>query len=395
MNMKARRNRSRGRSNSVVMLLDNHFGPDLRVQREVELLAGSGMEVTILAWDRRIDPKPVSVQLPSGVRVIRVHVPAAPGGGVRTVKALLRFSTRTLWRHSYVVREAAVIVVHDIYLLPLGALLRRLFRVRLVYDAHEDFVLTQRGYYPNRLVELIERAENALARRAAAIVVPGTVRRQRWIDAGFAPPIVLANIGPISAVDGVGPEPDPEWDLVYCGRLAEIRRPDVLVELARMRPDLQIAVAGVGPAATKLAASAEELPNLSFVGWVDDPKSLLRKARAVYYGLDPDEPYADSACPNNLYLAIRAQRPLIFYCGGEPRKIATQYKIGIQIRPDVTELGQAVDTVTGGKVEWEFAKAWAAIDSSETGRDYVHAIQGAMMATDVGKREQFGDAVAR
>lgn len=393
--MKARRDRSGGRSKSVVMLLDNHFGPDLRVQREVELLAGSGMDVTILAWDRRIDPKQISVPLPSGVRVIRVHVPAPPGGGVRTVRALLRFITRTLWRHSHVFRGAAVIVVHDIYLLPLGTLLRRLFRVPLVYDAHEDFVLIQRGYYPNWLVDMIERAESALARRAAAIVVPGTVRRQRWIDAGFAPPIVLANIGPSSAVDGVGPEPDVEWDLVYCGRLADIRRPDVLVELARARPDLQIAVAGVGPAATEVAAGAEELPNLSFMGWVDDPSSLLRKGHAIYYGLDPDEPYADSACPNNLYLAIRARRPLIFFCGGEPRRVATQYKIGIQIRPDVAELGQAVDMVTGGNVEWEFAQAWSAIESSETGREYVHGIQAAMMAADAGKGEHFGDAIAR
>jgi glycosyltransferase involved in cell wall biosynthesis len=379
---------------SVVMLLDNHFGPDLRVLREVELLAASGLDVTILAWDRRVERKPISVQLPPRVQVMRVHVPAPPGRGVRTAGPLFRFSTRVLRRHLQVLREAAVIVVHDIYLLPLVALLCRLLRVPLVYDAHEDFALTQLGYYPDRLVQMIERAESLLARSAAAIVVPGRVRQQRWTDAGFSPPIVLANIGPMSGVDGAGSDPEVDWDLVYCGRLADIRRPDLLVELARTRPDLRIAVAGAGSAASKVAERAGTLPNLSFMGWVEDPESLLRRARAVYYGLDPAEPYADSACPNNLYLAIRAERPLIFFCGGEPRQLATQYKIGIHIRPDVGELGRAVDAVASGNIQWEFARAWAAIESSETGRQYVEAIHAAIRAAGVSKRENLSGANA-
>ncbi|MCW2967229.1 MAG: hypothetical protein JWM71_1001, partial [Solirubrobacteraceae bacterium] len=39
----------------VTMLLDNHYGPDRRVERETELLSAAGHEIDILAWDRRPD----------------------------------------------------------------------------------------------------------------------------------------------------------------------------------------------------------------------------------------------------------------------------------------------------------------------------------------------------
>ena len=37
----------------VVMLLDNHYGPDRRVKLESEILMARGMRVRIVSWDRR------------------------------------------------------------------------------------------------------------------------------------------------------------------------------------------------------------------------------------------------------------------------------------------------------------------------------------------------------
>jgi glycosyltransferase involved in cell wall biosynthesis len=360
-----------GTPSRIVMLLDNHFGPDRRVLREVELLAATGQPVTIIAWDRRTEAGPISASLPTKVEVIRVHAPARPGAGARTLRALAHFYGRIIREHRGLLRRAALLVVHDLYLLPLGVFLRRLLGVRLAYDAHEDFALMEGGRLPEWGLRAIAGLETALARRAALIVVPGRIRQKRWVSAGFPPPVVLANTG--TRRHAVG-RTDPEWDLVYCGLIDDSRRPDLLLELAKARPDLRIAIAGDGRAARRVAEQSRGLTNLRFLGWIDDPEALLERARAIYYGLDPENPYAVAACPNNLYQAIRARRPLIFFCSGEPAELASRFRIGMRVRPEVQELALALDAMAADGNSWEFDAAWKAVDKFDAGREYIQAV---------------------
>ena len=101
---------------------------------------------------------------------------------------------------------------------------------------------------------------------------------------------------------------DAWYDVAYCGHLAEIRRVDLLIEAARLSPQLRVVIAGEGRTSTRIAREASALPNVNFVGWTDRPDEVLASARVVYYGLDPAWPYAAKACPNTLYQAIRLHR---------------------------------------------------------------------------------------
>jgi hypothetical protein len=361
------------------MLLDNHFAPDRRVLREIQLLAARDIEVTILAWDRRTAPDRVVPDLPEGIQLRRINVMAPPGGGRRTLLALMRFAWQA-WRMSAaLLHEVDLLIVHDIYLLPLGVALSRRWDMPFAYDAHEDFVMMESGRLPAWFTKAAAAMESMLARRSALVVVPGQVRRQRWIDAGFPPPVVLANTGvPSSEVDESEANSDVTWDIVYCGLLDASRRPDLLVELARRRPDLRVAVAGAGRAADSVRDAARSLENLSFIGWTDNPRAVLRRSRSVYYGLDPSNSYSDGACPNNLSQAIRAQRPLIFFCGGEAAEMADRFHIGLRVSANVEALAAAVDTVIGNTAEWDFAAAAKAIAAADSGREYLDAICGAL-----------------
>jgi hypothetical protein len=364
------------RAGQIVMLLDNHYGPDRRVHREIELLADAEVGTTILGWDRRARPADSQPTLPADARLVRVHVPAPPGGGLRTLRSLVRFAARVSLEHGRELAEADVLVVHDIYLLPLAVALQLRYRKPLIYDAHEDFARMEASRLPRGLLTVINAFESTLARRAALIVVPGEVRMPRWHAAGFRNLVVVPNTGPSAARHENGADPTPVWDLVYCGLLDATRRLDLLVELARRRPDLRIAVAGSGRAEHSVAAAAEELPNFDFLGWTPEPQRVLAQAHAIYYGLDPADSYSELACPNNLYQAVSARRPLIFFCGGEPAALNERHRIGLRIEATVEDLESAVQRVHSGSDSWEFAGAEYALQMSNAGGEYAHAVTG-------------------
>ncbi len=356
------------------MLLDNHYSPDARVAFEIGLLTEAGISTRVVAWDRRsAPPGPQAASAPTE-DVVRFRVPAPSGGGRHTLVALTRFARR-VWRARRVLfSDVSLLVVHDIYLLPLGWTLARNLRLPLVYDAHEDFQRAETTIYPRAVLRLAAALEGRLARDAVAVVVPGASRIPRWRGALDEAPIVVPNFVQSEQVQPSAAP--PEWDLLYAGTISEARRPDLLVELARGRPDLRIAVAGGGRGAAWFEREAVALPNLEFLGWRTDVDELFERTRSVYYGLDPSHPYADVACPNTLYQALRHRKPLVFFCGGEPADVASEFRIGIRCAADVHALAEAVDTALAGS-SWEFDEAWQAVWRRADLSRYVDAVAAA------------------
>ncbi len=272
---------------SVSMLLDNHYGPDARVAFEIGLLRDAGISAKIVAWDRRANPAQTSGGLNDDL--VRFAVPAPSGGGWHTLLALARFGAR-VWRNRRALFEGtSLLMVHDIYLLPLGWALARDLDLPLIYDA---------------------------------------------------------------------------------------RRLDLLVELARRRPDIEIAIAGDGHGAAVIEQASADLPNLTYLGWQEHVDGLFELTRSVYYGLDPSHSYSEVACPNTLYQALRHRKPLVFFCGGEPAEVASEFTIGIRCAPSVTALVQAVDEVLASS-DWQFDTAWRALWDRADLSEFAEAIASA------------------
>jgi glycosyltransferase involved in cell wall biosynthesis len=241
----------------------------------------------------------------------------------------------------------------------LGWALARRVRLPFMYDAHEDFAQMEAGRRPTWVLRLVAAVENRLARSAVAVVVPGASRVTRWDGVLAKPPIILPNLVRRDR-PAIGRGAAAEWDLLYVGTVSEGRRPDILIELAHSRPDLQIAIAGRGRSIDYVSQAADKLPNLTYLGWRSDAEQLLARTKAIYYGLDPGHPYSDVACPNTLYQALLHRRPLIFFCGGEPAQLAKEFKIGIRCDPSVAAVSAAVDSCSG-ITDWEFDEAWRTV----------------------------------
>jgi glycosyltransferase involved in cell wall biosynthesis len=334
----------------IVLLVDNHHGPDRRAAWVSSAIRAAGATVRVVAWDRRVtpgsDPPP-----PAGEDVVRIHVPAQWGAGRGTVAAVGRFSALALRRRRELLAGADAVIAGDIYLLPLGRALAAAARVPLIYEAREDWAALEAARFPAGLRRAVTRAETALARGAAAVVVPGETRAARWRAVGVDP-VVLRNVG------NTAPRPAPtRWDVATAGLMAEQRRPDLFLALARRRPDLRFVVTGGGRLEREVRRGAEQSPNVDYLGWVDDVDAVLAASSVIVYGEDAATPYSALACPNTLYQAIRLRRPLVFYCGGEPAEAAARFKIGVRCPPEVEALSAAVDDARAGD-GWEFDAAW-------------------------------------
>jgi glycosyltransferase involved in cell wall biosynthesis len=363
---------------SIVMLLDNHYAPDPRVELESKLLMTEGeFRVRVVAWDRGSNPAG-NVDIEYGRHlesIIRLGVVAPPGGRALSVLRAARFAAR-VWRNAdFTIRDADLLVVHDVYLLPYAVLFSFLLRRPLIYDAHEEFAAMEATRYPRSVLAFVTRVETALARRAKAVIVPGQSRVSRWSRVGIYP-VVLPNIGQF---ENYADNRKPTWDIVYCGSLTPQRRTDLLVEVARAHPEVRIAVAGRGREAESLRQAGQELPNFDFLGWRDNPDSILAQGRAIYYGLDPDHPYSEKACPNTLYQALRLGKPLIYFCGGEPDELARNFNIGIKVAPNARAIWAALSELR----EWNCSNAdvaWAAVleASAVSHEEYLTALRSAL-----------------
>lgn len=360
------------------MLLDNEYAPDRRVEFEARLLRGEGIRVRIVAWDRRPGRAgECVVSEVDDVEVVRLRMPAPRGGGWRSLVAMVRFA-RAVWAdHRRLFADSDALIIHDIYVLPLGWLLSRRLRLPFVYDAHEEYARMEAGRYPAAFLRVATRAEDALARSACAVLVPGLSRTGRWTAAGFDRPLVLRNTGVARMVsDGRAPA---QWDLVHAGTLSGVRRLDIVLELARARPDLKIAICGRGKSQDAVAAAASELPNVDFLGWQTEVERVLAQSRAIYYGLDPHHPDAETACPNTLYQGLLHEKPLIYFCTGEIEEVAQQYRIGIRSSPSAEAVARAVDAIKRGDIRWDFRPARDAV-LSDDGRDAFLAAMRAVLA---------------
>jgi Glycosyl transferase 4-like domain/Glycosyl transferases group 1 len=358
------------------MLLDNHHGPDRRVDMEVEMLAEAGARVRVVAWDRRPEERPGEAEATgwrgAPVELVRVRVPAPAVGGLTSIRRAARFATRVWRSRGRLLEGADALVVHDIYLLPLGWALSLRTGLPLAYDAHEEFAPMEAGRYPDLVLRMVTRIETALARRARLVVVPGQTRIPRWTEVGIHP-LVVPNMG--RRVPRMKPS-EPSCDVAFCGGLSEQRRLDLLVALARARPDLRVAVAGEGRSEDWLKEAAAELPNLVFHGETSTPDEFLARARSVYYGLEATHPYAAKACPNTIYQAIRVGRPLIYLLAGEIDRFLADFRVGLRIEPDAGSFAHAVDQVRRDEDDWEFDAAWARLERDRASGAFARRVLG-------------------
>lgn len=180
-----------------------------RVSGQAKMLREAGHEVTILACDR--DGTHPTSEVLDGIAVERIRVPSGEmKGPFRQILPILVFYARAfrwLWRRSF-----DMLHCHNLDILPLGYLVRKVRRIHLLFDAHEP------NYYalwPERLrfmVRLMERIDRFFARRSDAVTVTNNYQVKKYREAKVRRVELIGNYpSPDLRVPDAGDKPAPEY----------------------------------------------------------------------------------------------------------------------------------------------------------------------------------------
>ena len=78
----------------IIILRSNPVNPDSRVEKEASTLSKAGYDVTIIAWDRASNHKPIMERVlcaGSSLPIIRMGFKASYGAGMKSIIPFLKF----------------------------------------------------------------------------------------------------------------------------------------------------------------------------------------------------------------------------------------------------------------------------------------------------------------
>jgi glycosyltransferase involved in cell wall biosynthesis len=176
-----------------VQVVLNAFTHDSRVLRECGTLASNGYRVVVFALHEELLPEREEMAFGT-VRRFRLRT---RGWSRRPVVQVLKYvecALRMVCRG--VAERPRVVQAHDLEALPIGFLIARLARARLVYDSHELWEdVTSVREYPPLLLRLLLFLERFLARRADAVItVSEGIARRMARQMQIRQPAVVRNV---------------------------------------------------------------------------------------------------------------------------------------------------------------------------------------------------------
>ncbi len=216
------------------MLLLDPYERDARVEKQAGTLTRAGFGVTLLAWNRF--GTSLEREVRDGTVIERVSVRSASGS---KWKSLLKLPALYWWFLRKGLRaDYDVLLVHELYLWPVGWLLRLIRRKKTIFDAHEPYAEQIVGILPAvaPFQEWLRRLEAFFARRADILmtVTPRMVTRYREMGVGRI--LYLPNL-PVCRALAVPPAAAPASDVLVIGRIGSITPRysgvEPLIELAK------------------------------------------------------------------------------------------------------------------------------------------------------------------
>jgi len=206
------------------------------------------------------------------------------------------------------------------------------------------------GYFSPTKTRAVVMVEKALARRTHSLVAVGERVRDDLLSAGIGrvdqysvipPGVALSTLPPLHSARrqlDIAPE---SFVVGFLGRLTGIKRPDRLVDVARLLkegyPNLVFLVAGDGSEAPMLqqAASNERLP-IKLLGWRSDIETVLAACDAMILTSD------NEGTPLSLIQAGLAGLPVVSTRVGSVAEIVRDGHTGLLTDRDPEQLARAL-----------------------------------------------------
>ena len=157
----------------VLMIVSNAFEPDVRVYKEAITLSNEGFYVKIIAWDRQ--KKYPENENMGKITIRRCHISGQYGKKLFSIFHFIFFycSVFSIAQES----RFTVVHAHDLDTLPIGYIISKIKKCRLIYDAHET---TYFSNFPFLFQDLFSKLERFLSKRARFICITNEIQRKKF-----------------------------------------------------------------------------------------------------------------------------------------------------------------------------------------------------------------------
>jgi glycosyltransferase involved in cell wall biosynthesis len=326
----------------IVMLLSNGFDPDPRVHNEAVTLVQSGYEVTLICWDRDRGLKKPKKERIDGINVQRIGPRSKHNLGFFQVFFILLFWLFVFLKVLF--QKADVVHCHDFDTLPIGFLLVKMKRCKLVYDSHENFPKMVQFDVSRILGRAIDLAENQLIKHVDLTITVGEILAKELTKKGANNVRVIGNWknGEDFIFDSqelmelrkaLGIKEEKILIITYITALKEERKIIQLIEAVQEQESFILILGGKGPIEDSIKEKIKEHDNIKYLGFVNpaDVPKYTALSDVIFYGFDPDNENSRYSAPNKLFEALAAGKVIISCNIGEIGWIVKKFGCGLII----------------------------------------------------------------
>lgn len=177
-------------------------------------------------------------------------------------------------------KQIEVIHTNGLNMAVVGLVFGKLFHKRVIFQSH--------ALYSFRTGTLFAKVASFVLRRMDAVVALCNASRDEFIKIGVPPEkiTVYRYWVDLKRFSDEGRKPNQVFTAFFAGRLMEIKGEGIIIDLARHFPHVNFRIAGCGPNEQAVLKAAETLPNLEFLGLIDNQR-LNDYYRSADVGLVP------------------------------------------------------------------------------------------------------------
>ncbi|MBV8552855.1 MAG: glycosyltransferase family 4 protein [Acidobacteriaceae bacterium] len=329
---------------SAVIIVLNPFLYDSRVLRQAEALVRRGHPTTVFSLH---EGKLATDEARDGYRLRRFRLKTRPWPKRKLVQGIKYLECMLQMTWTGVRLKPDFIHANDIDALPIGYLIAKIARSKLIYDSHELWSDPTCSEFPNWVFKIVTAVEAFLARRADAVItVNDSIARTMAKEMDIPVPAVIRNVpkyttkmseaGEHLLRRALGLAPGRPI-ILYIGRLASGRGLETLIDAMAFVNPRAVAVL-MGP-----PESAEYLENLKNRGSAANvsgrvlfhppvaPAEVNRYATDATIGVCPIENTGLNfhyCLPNKIFECLQAGLPLVVTDLPEMSSLVRQYGVG-------------------------------------------------------------------
>lgn len=331
----------------IAMLLSNPFRPDPRVHKEARSLVAAGYNVTVIGWDRQGELAPHEII--DGIAIRRISVRSAYKAGSRQLFYLPRFWQEAL-KELHTLRPD-LIHCHDLETTPAGYWYARSRRLPWIFDAHECYPEQTRLHTNTIIYYLLVLLERWMTKRANFIFTVGNLLAERFrqmrgrVEVVGNYQVLKTSKTPQITRAQVGLRTD-EFVVAYIGSFILSREILPLLAATKHLNNVTVLLLGDGPQRAAIEAALPEHPQVRYLGQVPQEQvpDYTALADVIYYGLSADDRNNQYSCPNALFNALAAGKPLLTTNVGEIAHIVRAEQCGLVVeKPTPILLAEAID----------------------------------------------------